>query len=308
MDAASDLVDLTAAYKTHLAAERNCAPATIATYARDLTVLARLAGTRPADELTAADIRGFAARLHQKGLKPRSIARALSAWRGFFSWCQRRRGFEHNPATGIRAPKAGRGLPKAVSVDNAGMLLERRAAFPADPREIRDHAMFELFYSSGLRLSELIALNITPGGAGAGWVDARAGEVTVTGKGGKTRVVPVGSKALDALHAWLGIRAQLQKTDPRPLFLSSRGRRVSASLVQSRLRRWALRSGVPDHVHPHVLRHSFASHLLQSSGDLRAVQELLGHANISTTQIYTHLDFQQLAKAYDAAHPRAKRK
>ena len=307
-DYATDPSELTAAFLSYLEAERACSKATIATYARDLLVLGQLSGARPSAALKAADIRSFAARLHQKGLKPRSIARALSAWRSFFNWACRRQGFTLNPAAGIRAPKAARGLPKALSVDHAGMLLDAVAANPDDAQELRDRAMFELFYSSGLRLAELIGLDHTPDAASIGWIDDRAGEVTVTGKGGKTRSVPVGRRALTALAAWCAARGQLLRDDPRPLFLSPRGKRVSATLVQTRLKRWAQKSGMPAHVHPHVLRHSFASHMLQSSGDLRAVQELLGHANISTTQIYTHLDFQQLSKVYDLAHPRARRK
>ncbi len=308
MPAATSLTDLAAAFLSYLAAERNYSPATVETYGRDLAVLAQFAGNRPGDSLRANDIRSFAARLHQKGLQPRSIARALSAWRSFFRWACRRQGFTHNPAIGIRAPKAARGLPKALSVDHAAMLLDSPINGPSDAETIRDQAMFELFYSSGLRLAELIGLDCMPDAASAGWVDERAGEVIVTGKGNKTRSVPVGRQALEALAAWRTARAQLLRDDSRPLFLSSRGKRVSATLVQTRLKRWAQKSGMPAQVHPHVLRHSFASHLLQSSGDLRAVQELLGHANITTTQIYTHLDFQQLSKVYDVAHPRARRK
>ena len=174
--------------------------------------------------------------------------------------------------------------------------------------QLRDAAMFELFYSSGLRLAELIGLDATPASASAGWIDDKAGEVTVTGKGRKTRTVPVGAKALEALARWRSARLAWVRDDPAPLFLSPRGKRISPSLVYTRLKRWTLQAGVPLHVHPHMLRHSFATHMLQSTGDLRAVQELLGHANISTTQIYTHLDFQALAKVYDASHPRARRK
>lgn len=308
MPVATSLTELAAAFRSYLEAERNYSPATVNTYGRDLAVLAQFAGSRPADSLRTADIRSFAARLHQKGLQPRSIARALSAWRSFYRWACRRQGFTLNPATGIRAPKAARGLPKALSVDHAAMLLDGPIAEPGDAEELRDHAMFELFYSSGLRLAELIGLDAMPDATSAGWVNDRAGEVTVTGKGNKTRSVPVGRRALEALAAWRVARVKLLRDDPRPLFLSSRGRRVSASLVQTRLKRWAQKSGMPADVHPHVLRHSFASHLLQSSGDLRAVQELLGHASITTTQIYTHLDFQQLSKVYDVAHPRARRK
>jgi integrase/recombinase XerC len=306
MAAATEPDDPAAAFRTWLAAERGYSPATVETYGHDLAVLQELAGARPIDALETADIRGFVARLHGRGLAPRSIARTLSAWRSFYAWGLRRRGFKANPATGVRAPKAPRGLPKALSADHAAMLLD--GAPSDDPQDLRDLAMFELMYSSGLRLAELIGLDMTPQPGSRGWIDLQGGDVTVTGKGNKTRTVPIGGKAREALSAWLAARALLLRHEEPALFLSPRGARVSATLVQTRLKRRALLGGVPAHVHPHVLRHSFASHLLQSSGDLRAVQELLGHANISTTQVYTHLDFQQLSKVYDAAHPRARRK
>jgi integrase/recombinase XerC len=306
MPAATDPHDPDAAFQTWLAAERGYSPATVETYAHDLAVLRELAGTRPFDAIRTADIRGFAARLHQRGLGPRTIARTLSAWRSFYTWGMRRNGFATNPATGVRAPKAPKGLPKALSADHAAMLLD--TAPSDDPQDLRDRAMFELMYSSGLRLAELIGLDVTALPGSRGWIDLRGGDVTVTGKGNKTRTVPIGRKAHEALAAWLAARALMLRHEEPALFLSPRGARVSATLVQTRLKRWAQLSGVPTHVHPHVLRHSFASHLLQSSGDLRAVQELLGHANITTTQVYTHLDFQQLSKVYDAAHPRARRK
>lgn len=308
MGGAADFTGLAAAFQSHLAAERQYSPLTVASYARDLHTLEVLCNGKPFDALRAADIRVFSARLNQRGLHPRTIARALSAWRGFFAWGCRAGRFSVNPAVGIRAPKAPRTLPKALSVDHAMVLMDNATHNPEDAEDMRDRAMFELLYSSGLRLAEIIGLDSAPESDSLGWVDEAAAEVTVTGKGNKTRTVPVGRQAIAALVAWRKLRVLLEKNDPRPLFLSSRGRRVSASLVRSRLKRWAQRSGVPAHVHPHVLRHSFASHLLQSSGDLRAVQELLGHANISTTQIYTHLDFQQLSRVYDAAHPRARRK
>ncbi|MDX6765966.1 MAG: tyrosine recombinase XerC, partial [Candidatus Methylacidiphilales bacterium] len=213
-----------------------------------------------------------------------------------------------NPAAGIRAPRAPRSQPKALSVDHAGMLLDRSTPDPGDPQDLRDIAMFELFYSSGLRLAEVVGLDRAAGAGSAGWVDQGNAEVTITGKGGKTRTVPVGGKAMQALAAWQAIRGTIARPEEPALFVGARGRRISPAVVQARLKQWALRSGVPSNVHPHVLRHSFATHMLQSSSDLRAVQELLGHANISTTQIYTHLDCQQLARVYDAAHPRAKRK
>jgi len=245
--------------------------------------------------------------MHQRGLSGTSIARCLSSWRGFYKWGCRRCGFSGNPVLGIRAPKSAKTLPKALSVDHAMVLLDNAEHDPADAMEVRDLAMFELFYSSGLRLAEVIGLDLEHRAGSRGWLSDHDSDVTVIGKGNKTRVVPVGRKAQQALAAWRKARAALPGADETALFLSPRGKRVSPGLVYTRLKRWTQKSGIPAKVHPHVLRHSFASHILQSSQDLRAVQELLGHANISTTQVYTHLDFQQLAKVYDAAHPRAKR-
>ena len=202
---------------------------------------------------------------------------------------------------GIRAPKAARPLPKALTVEATQRLLD--AEGEATPLALRDRAMFELLYSSGLRLAELVALDL-----GDGRLDLRQGEVTVTGKGAKTRSVPVGAKARDALHAWLAVRGQVARPAEKALFAGARGARISPAVVGARLAAWARKRGLPERVHPHMLRHSFATHMLQSSQDLRAVQELLGHASISTTQVYTHLDFQALAKVYDAAHPRARKK
>lgn len=299
--------DSVTAFCRYLAAERAYSAATIIGYRRDLEELVRLTGAASPETLDTQAIRTAAARLRQRGLSARSIARALSAWRSYFAWGCRVCGLTHNPVTGVRAPKAPRGLPKALSTDQAKQLLDAPTdAAPDDA--LRDNAMFELFYSSGLRLSELIGLDAVRAPDSRGWVDTGAGELTVTGKGGKTRIVPVGAAAQKALAAWLAGRGAVAKPGEAALFVSPRGRRVSASYVSTRLKRRTLEAGVPAKVHPHVLRHSFASHLLQSSGDLRAVQELLGHANISTTQVYTHLDFQQLARVYDAAHPRARRK
>jgi integrase/recombinase XerC len=224
----------------------------------------------------------------------------LSAWRGLFAWLARHRGYSANPCLGLRAPKSAKGLPKALSPEAAGQLLDVAAETPPD---IRDKAMFELAYSSGLRLAELVSLDL----AHADTI-RRDAEVTVTGKGSKTRSVPVGAKARAAIEDWLQARALLARPGVPALFVGARGERIAAGVVRARLAQWALRAGLPVHVHPHVLRHSFATHVLQSSGDLRAVQEMLGHSSISTTQVYTHLDFQYLAKAYDAAHPRAKKK
>jgi len=282
-----------------LEVERRASRHTLAAYRRDLAALLRLAaGAEPAG-LGPHDIRRFVARLHGEGLGGRSIARRLSAWRGFYRWLVRQRGLAHNPADGIRPPRAPSRLPGALTPDQAAALLD---AEPADELELRDRAMFELFYSSGLRLSELAALNVDAGD------DAGAGEVTVTGKRGKTRIVPVGSKAVAALAAWRPVREGLAAAGEPALFVGRRGRRLSVRSIEARLSRWATRCGLGVNVHPHMLRHSFASHLLQSSGDLRAVQELLGHASIRSTQAYTHLDFQHLAKVYEAAHPRARKR
>jgi integrase/recombinase XerC len=238
--------------------------------------------------------------MHSKGLAPRSLALMLSAWRGLFHWLVRHRGFTANPVLGVRAPKAARPLPKALSVEAAQRLLDGK---PATPALLRDAAMFELLYSSGLRLGELIALDLDDGR-----LDLAQGEVTVTGKGSKTRTVPVGAKAREALRAWINGRAQVAAPGEPALFVGARGRRIAPGVVGARLKAWARSRGLAERVHPHVLRHSFATHMLQSSQDLRAVQELLGHASIATTQVYTHLDFQALAKVYDAAHPRARKK
>jgi integrase/recombinase XerC len=288
-----------AAYLEELAVQRRLSPHTCDGYGRDLKRLLEHAGERPLDALGASDIRRAIAQLHGRGLSGRSLARTLSAWRSFFRWLVRHRHLEANPCQGLRAPKSPRALPAVLSPDQAGALLDAEAG---DELDVRDKAMFELFYSSGLRLSELAGLDL-----GAG-VDLRAGEVRVTGKRGKTRTVPVGEKARQALSRWLEQREALARPGEQALFVSRRGTRLSVRMIQVRLERWATRQGMGVRVHPHVLRHSFASHVLQSSGDLRAVQEMLGHANISTTQVYTHLDFQHLAKVYDAAHPRAKKK
>ena len=251
--------------------------------------------------LSALDIRRYAMQMHSRGRSPRSIARTLSAWRSFYRWLGRQRELPSNPCQGVRPPKRRHDLPKALSVDQTGALLE--GAVLADGLlDLRDQAMFELLYSSGLRLAELVSLDV------GGGLDPVAGEVTVTGKRNKTRVVPVGEKALAAVREWLARRSEIAAGDESALFVSRRGTRISPRMVELRLVRWAQRRGFGLKVHPHMLRHSFATHLLQSSGDLRAVQEMMGHASISSTQIYTHLDFQHLAKVYDAAHPRARKK
>ncbi len=306
-------------YLVHLETQRKLADHTLAAYRRDLTALQRLAALETSatsiESLKDAHIRRFAARLHARGLRPRSIARALSAWRGYFAWRAQYEDGTGNPVGDVRAPKLGKRLPKALSESMTMQLLDAPTALgDAVPQAIalRDTAIYELFYSSGLRLAELVGLDVAYAKAAlhtsSGWVDLDGGEVTVTGKGGKRRSVPVGAKARDAIVRWIAMRGAWVKADPYPLFLSERGERLSGRSIQDRLKAHARRAGIPANVHPHVLRHSFASHLLQASGDLRAVQELLGHASIAATQVYTSLDFERLAKVYDAAHPRARRK
>ena len=243
-------------------------------------------------------MRAFAAAQHRKGLGGRSIQRRLSALRGLFRHLQKLGVVEANPAHDITAPKSPRRLPRSLDADRVGGLLEIR---DDDPLALRDRAIFELIYSSGLRVSEAVSIDHRD-------IDLSDAVVEVVGKGSKARRVPVGRYAVEAIRRWLAVRATLAAEDEKALFVSRRGRRLSPRSVQSRLDQWARRQGLDTHVHPHMLRHSFASHLLESSGDLRAVQELLGHADISTTQVYTHLDFQHLAKVYDQAHPRARKK
>lgn len=283
-----------------LAHQRRLSAGTARNYRHAVEELLALNPGAALDKLDAQHLRRTVSQLHARGLSGRTIATMISGWRGFFAWLVKHRGFSRNPCIGLRAPKSPKALPKALSPDLMARLLEGPASAPA---ELRDKAMFEVFYSSGLRLAELVSLDV----ADAEGI-LRQAEVTVTGKGAKTRTVPVGSKARAAVEAWLAQRTALAGPDESALFTGARGRRISASSVRYALSQWALRLGLPQHVHPHMLRHSFATHVLQSSGDLRAVQEMLGHSSISTTQVYTHLDFQHLAKAYDAAHPRAKRK
>lgn len=286
-------------YLQHLAAERRLSPHTVDNYQRDLAQLSKLVAEKPLAELGVADIRGAIVKLRGQGLAAASVARHLSSWRGFYVFACRRLGYAGNPCTGLRPPKAGKRLPQLLTPDACAQLLDTPGAAD-DALAARDRAMFELFYSSGLRLSELTGLDIND-------VDLRSGEAQVTGKGRKTRIVPIGRQALAAIEAWLPQRLPLAR-DTAALFVSQRGARLSPRSVQMRLNRWALQAGLSHHVHPHMLRHAFATHVLQSSGDLRAVQEMLGHASISTTQIYTHLDWQHLAKVYDQAHPRARKK
>lgn len=312
------------AYLRLLGTERGCSPRTLDSYGRDLAILARLARGRDWAVLAEADLRRWIADATRAGQSPRSIARRLSAWRGFFDWLAESGLVASNPARGLRAPKAGRRLPKALSPDLAVALVDGGPARSAGeagaagpPFETtRDDAILELLYSSGLRLSELTSLDVGYFEASQyrsrSWLDLGEAEVNVLGKGGKRRTVPVGRAAIAALKRWLDERERWLALHPaaesRALFVSGLGRRLANRTVQARIARLARLRGIPADVHPHVLRHSFASHLLQSSGDLRAVQELLGHANISTTQVYTSLDFQRLAKVYDEAHPRARRR
>jgi integrase/recombinase XerC len=290
---------LAADYLHALQHQRRLSPATLRNYAHALHQLMVFLDGKELESLEPAQVRRSIAMLHAKGLSPRTLALTLSAWRGFYRWLARHRDFGANPVLGIRAPKAAKPLPKALSADSAQQLL--LVSKEGSPSDVRDQAMFELLYSSGLRLGELIALNIDDGR-----LDLRQGEVTVTGKGSKTRTVPVGRQAREALAAWLAARSAAP--GEKALFTGARGRRISAGTVGARLKQWARRRSLREHVHPHMLRHSCATHVLQSSQDLRAVQEMLGHASISTTQVYTHLDYQALAKVYDAAHPRAKKK
>ena len=285
----------------HLRDERRYSPHTLKNYRRDLQVLAAWCATQAVTEWRDLDVhrlRAFTAARHRVGLAGRSLQRELSAVRSFCNYLLRENQLSHNPAQLVSAPRSPRTLPHTLDVDQVGRLLDFSATTPL---AVRDRAIMELFYSSGLRLAELLALEL-------GDIDLNDATVRVTGKGGKTRVVPIGRQARGALQDWLQTRAAMTTLEQSALFIARNGTRLHARSVQQRLRQWALQRGLDTRVHPHLLRHSCASHLLESSGDLRAVQELLGHANISTTQIYTHLDFQHLAKIYDAAHPRAKRK
>lgn len=288
--------DRIAAFLAQLQA-RHYSARTIESYGEDLARLRALAGDRPLEGLTVHDIRRGLATLHGRGLAASSLARTLSGWRAFYRYLAEAGLVASNPCVGLRPPKGPKRLPHTLSPDEMARLLE---AGGDDPLACQDRALYELIYSSGLRLSEAVGLDL-------GGVDLEAGEVRVFGKGGKDRIVPVGAQALRALRAWLAVRATVAR-DERALFVGARGARIAPRVVQARLKALALRQGITQHVHPHALRHSFASHVLQSSGDLRAVQEMLGHASLSTTQVYTHLDFQHLAKVYDQAHPRAKKK
>ncbi|MFM7698798.1 MAG: tyrosine recombinase XerC [Limnohabitans sp.] len=311
-DAADDSA-LIERYLAHAQFEKRLAARTLALYRSDLARLHALALASHV-ALTAVQphhVRRWMADMHSSGRSPRGIALIASGWRGFYTWLGREAWVKSNPLAGLRTPKAAKPLPKALNIDEAVQL----AAFRTDEHDpwlqARDAAMVELLYSSGLRVAELTGLDVQAGPQARGWVDLQDAQAHVLGKGSKRRSVPVGGPALEALKAWLAIRAQALPAHANAslaLFVGIRGTRLTSQAIWQRLRMRGLQAGISTPVHPHMLRHSFASHVLQSSGDLRAVQELLGHANIGTTQIYTRLDYQHLAKAYDAAHPRAKRK
>ncbi len=311
-----------AGYLQYLQTQRKLSAHTLDNYQRDLAQLTALVAesgaATPLAALSQFDIRRFAGQMHARGLSPTSIARKLSAWRGFFGWLAERQPMAANPVEGVKPPKRTKSLPKALGVDDAVKLVAAPVARDDEnpAHALCSKAMFELLYSSGLRVSELTGLDLRylreEHYESHGWLDAESAELTVTGKGNKRRSVPVGTAALQALHEWLAVRSTLARATPasdaNALFLSARGHRISPREVQKRIKAHAQAIGIPADVHPHVLRHSFASHLLQSSGDLRAVQEMLGHVSIASTQVYTALDFQRLAQVYDAAHPRAKKR
>lgn len=292
-------------YLAFLETARRLSERTLANYRHALEALASAVAPAALETLEPAQVRRAVAALAQRGQASHTIALALAAWRGYYRWLARHHVVAANPVAGIRAPKAAKPLPKALAPDLAVGLV---SAVPDDALGQRDHAMFELLYSSGLRLAELIGLDLRCEAGSLGWLSDELDEVTVTGKGGKRRSVPVGSHARSALRTWILVRGGIARPDETALFVGARGARIGPRVVQRQLKVWALRQGVPANVHPHMLRHSFASHVLQSSGDLRAVQEMLGHASIATTQVYTKLDFQHLAEVYDAAHPRARKK
>ena len=298
-------------YLEHVRVEKRLAQRTVELYALDLQRLSDLAAVAGVELLQVQNthIRRWVAQMHGGGRSGRGIALILSGWRGFYNWLGREGRVQSNPVQDVRAPKAPKPLPKALAVDDSVQFADWRDE-SADPWiEARDAAMVELLYGCGLRVGELVGLDAIASSGARGWIDLQAAEAHVLGKGSKRRSVPVGRKALAALEAWLALRDGARASTPQAaLFTGRHGTRLTAQAVWQRLRQRSLKAGLATPVHPHMLRHSFASHLLQSSGDLRAVQELLGHANITTTQVYTRLDFQHLAKAYDAAHPRALRK
>ena len=280
--------------------ERNYSPHTLKSYSRDLTSLITYCDEKKIlawTDIDDQDIRSLISKRHRQGLGGKSLQRMLSSFRSFFKYLLIENIIPNNPALNIQAPKTGRKLPSTLDVDSMTRLIEIKGD---EVETVRDRAMLELFYSSGLRLSELTSLNVKNG------EDLSSGTIRVIGKGDKERDIPVGTKAVKAVKAWLVRRGEIANENEQALFVGKQGKRIHNSVIQKRLKYWAQKQGIDMNVFPHLLRHSFASHMLESSGDLRAVQELLGHADISTTQIYTHLDFQHLAKVYDAAHPRAK--
>ena len=309
----TDKPTLVERYLAHAQFEKRLADRTVALYTDDLKRLQALAQEAGVslEQVQAHHVRRWMAQMHSGGRTPRGIALIVSGWRGFYTWLGREGLVSSNPLAGLRAPKAAKPLPKALNVDDAVQLAEHRNEDQDPWLQARDIAMVELLYSSGLRVAELTGLDVQASAQARGWIDMDGAEAHVLGKGSKRRSVPVGQQAMQALQAWLAIRSQglpVQAQTQTALFVGQRGTRLSSQAIWQRLRQRGVQAGMSTALHPHMLRHSFASHVLQSSGDLRAVQELLGHANISTTQVYTRLDYQHLAKAYDAAHPRARRK
>ncbi len=308
-------MDLVARYLDHVRFEKRLAERTVTLYSLDLEKLTDYAAQANValDAVQSTHIRRWVAQMHSGGRSGRGIALILSGWRGFYVWLGRQGLVSSNPVQDVRAPKAPKPLPKALSVDDAVQLAEYKTPDEAgDPwLDCRDAALVELLYGCGLRVGELVGLDVQAGAQAKGWIDFEGGEAHVLGKGSKRRSVPVGGKALEAMQAWVALREQgltPATAEQTAMFIGRNGTRLTAQAVWQRLRQRSLKAGLSTPVHPHMLRHSFASHVLQSSQDLRGVQELLGHANITTTQVYTRLDFQHLAKAYDAAHPRARKK
>jgi len=298
--------DLVRRYLAHVRVEKRLADRTVALYTGDMQRLSQQAvdAGLPLKQVQNAHIRRWVAQMHSSGRSARGIALILSGWRGFYVWLGRQGEIDFNPVQDVRAPKAGKPLPKALGVDESVALASYIQAGDDSALAARDACTTELLYGCGLRIGELVGLDAAPSAQARGWIDMQAGEVQVLGKGSKRRSVPVGGAALAALALWLQARAAWAGDDPA-LFIGARGQRLTPQHIRVRLKRRSQLAGLATPVHPHMLRHSYASHLLQSSGDLRAVQELLGHASISSTQVYTRLDFQHLARVYDAAHPRA---
>ena len=298
---------LVARYLDHVRFEKRLAERTVVLYTGDLQRLSQQAADAGIGlkQVHSAHIRRWIAQMHSGGRSARGIALILSGWRGFYVWLGRQREIDHNPVQDVRAPKAGKPLPKALGVDESVALASFSQADDDPALAARDACITELLYGCGLRIGELVGLDAVPSVSARGWIDPQAGEAQVLGKGSKRRSVPVGTAALAALALWLQAREPWATDDPA-LFIGARGQRLTPQHIRVRLKRRSRLAGLSTPVHPHMLRHSYASHLLQSSGDLRAVQELLGHASISSTQVYTRLDFQHLARAYDAAHPRAR--